>query len=234
MIHLSSWQFTNEDARRTLEVLPEVVEHAAWGRPDGIFAPTKATARQIQQATHADLETRLRDAWNLMMGIRDTLASDGLLPPKAHATVSGLFVSSGGVPKQAISAAEVSFDGMAGDRQATRRHHGRPWQALCLWSTDVVTAFQRDGHPIDLGTAGENISISDIDWSQVQPGVRLRMGGVLAEVSTYAIPCRKNAQWFVGGRFDTMHHSHGPVSRVYATVLEPGEVSVGDAVELEP
>jgi MOSC domain-containing protein YiiM len=31
-----------------------------------------------------------------------------------------------------------------------------------------------------------------------------------------------------------MHHDRGPVSRVYATVLEPGTVRVGDAAILEP
>jgi hypothetical protein len=234
MMHLGPWRFTNEDARRTLEVLPEVVEHAAWARPEGMFDPLKATARKLQRDAHGDLETRLGAAWELMASIRPTIAAEGLLPPTTPGTVSGLFVSNGGVPKHAISAAEVSFDGMAGDRQATRRHHGRPWQALCLWSTDVVTAFQRGGHPIDLGAAGENISISDIDWNQVRPGVRVRVGSVLAEVSTYSIPCRNNARWFTDGRFDTMHHHHGPVSRVYATVLEPGVVAVGDASTLEP
>jgi MOSC domain-containing protein YiiM len=53
-------------------------------------------------------------------------------------------------------------------------------------------------------------------------------------VSAYATPCKKNAAWFLDGRFGLMHERHGPVSRVYATVLEPGAVAVGDAVTLEP
>ena len=40
--------------------------------------------------------------------------------------------------------------------------------------------------------------------------------------------------WFAGGDFEAMHHERGPVSRVYATVLTPGSVAVGDAVVLEP
>jgi hypothetical protein len=31
-----------------------------------------------------------------------------------------------------------------------------------------------------------------------------------------------------------MHHERGPVSRVYATVLQPGVIAVGDAAVLEP
>jgi MOSC domain-containing protein YiiM len=68
----------------------------------------------------------------------------------------------------------------------------------------------------------------------MRPGVLLRLGEVLAEVSSYAIPCKKNAAWFLGGSFDLMHHRHGPVSRVYATVLEPGFIATGDPVLLEP
>lgn len=234
MIHVGPWRYTDGDATRTIDVLLEVVAHAAWTRPEGVFDAMRAMASEIQQATTDTLETRLTQAWDLMANIRPALSTQGLLPSTTHGSVTGLFVSNGGVPKRAIPAAEVSFAGLSGDRQATRRHHGRPWQALCLWSKEVVTELQRAGHPIAVGAAGENVSLSGIEWSDVKPGVRLRLGTVLCEVSTYSIPCRKNAQWFVDGRFDTMHHSNGPVSRVYATVLEPGWITVGDTATLEP
>jgi MOSC domain-containing protein YiiM len=64
--------------------------------------------------------------------------------------------------------------------------------------------------------------------------VRLRLGEVLCEVSSYAFPCKKNAQWFRDGEFMTMWAGRGPVSRVYATVLEPGRISQGDSAILEP
>ncbi len=43
------------------------------------------------------------------------------------------------------------------------------------------------------------------------------------EISAFAEPCSKNAQWFVGGNFRRMHHGlHPGWSRAYAWVLEPG------------
>ena len=57
---------------------------------------------------------------------------------------------------------------------------------------------------------------------------------MLCEASSYAVPCFQNKAWFTDGAFELMHHDRGPVSRVYATVLEPGELAVGDAVILEP
>ena len=61
-----------------------------------------------------------------------------------------------------------------------------------------------------------------------------RVGTVLCEVSAYALPCASNKPWFIDGDFHVMHHERGPVSRVYATVLEPGRIAVGDPAILEP
>ena len=121
-----------------------------------------------------------------------------------------------------------------GDRQGTRVHHGRPWQALCLWSTEVIDALAAHGHPIASGRAGENITVSGLPWHDVRPGVRVQLGEVLCEVSAYALPCAQNAGWFLDGDFSQMHHERGPVSRLYATVLKPGAVRVGDDAVLEP
>jgi MOSC domain-containing protein YiiM len=164
----------------------------------------------------------------------DALRAAGALPAPATGTVAQLNVSDGGVPKRAVDAVDVDAGGVVGDRQATRRHHGRPWQALCLWSKEVIDGLAAEGHPIAPGYAGENVTIAGLDWADVRSGVRLRLGGVLAEVSVFALPCASNAPWFLGRDFSRMHHERGPVSRVYASVLEPGRIAVGDLVVLEP
>jgi hypothetical protein len=158
----------------------------------------------------------------------------GAFGPSATGTVAGLFTSPGGVPKHARSSIEIGFGGVAGDSQNDRGNHGRPWQAVCVWSTEVIDAFRADGHPLAPGLAGENVTMTGISWPQVVPGVHLQVGEALLEISTYSVPCRKNAAWFTDGHFGLMHHRHGPVSRVYATVLRPGAVHQGDAVVLEP
>ncbi|MDQ1424261.1 MAG: hypothetical protein QOD72_1759 [Acidimicrobiaceae bacterium] len=158
----------------------------------------------------------------------------GSLPATARGTVAGLFTSGGGVPKHAVASVTVDRNGVVGDRQRTRRHHGRPWQALCVWSNEVVDTLRAEGHPIHRGAAGENVSISGIEWPDVRSGVRLRIGTAVAEISVFALPCKQNAQWFIDRRFDRMHHDRGPVSRAYATVLDAGEATLGDEVVLEP
>ena len=87
-------------------------------------------------------------------------------------------------------------------------------------------------HPITTGSAGENLSLTGVRWADVRPGVRMRIGTVLAEMTAWAIPCRHNARWFSDGDFNHMSHERGPVSRIYATVIEPGGIATGDRVEL--
>jgi hypothetical protein len=165
-----------------------------------------------------------------MAGLRGA----GAFGSRQEGTVAGLFTSNGGVPKHAQPSIDVRLDGIAGDAQNDRGNHGRPWQAVCLWSTEVIDAFRADGHPLAPGLAGENVTMTGIAWDRIVPGVHLQVGEVLLEVSAYAIPCKKNAAWFADGHFGLMHHRHGFVSRAYATVLRPGRVALGDAVVLEP
>ena len=146
--------------------------------------------------------------------------------------VHAIHVSDGGVPKTPIDEAEIGPRGVVGDRQANRKHHGAPWQALCLWSLEVIEELQAEGHPIAPGYAGENLTISGLDWSAMVPGVRLRIGAsVLAEVTAYAIPCKYNAAWFVGRDFNRMSNDRHPgSSRIYTSVSAGGRVVPGDPV----
>jgi MOSC domain-containing protein YiiM len=146
--------------------------------------------------------------------------------------VAAIHVSDGGVPKRPVGAATIGPRGLSGDRQATPKLHGRPWQAVCLWSAEVIDGLRAEGHPIFPGAAGENLTVRGIDWSSVVPGTHLAVGdSVVLEVTAYAVPCKKNAAWFLGGDFTRMGQDRHPgSSRVYAGVVSTGEVRPGDEV----
>lgn len=188
----------------------------------------------IYPSLTGDLEGDLNLVWKAWAAAGPALRAAGELPGRTAGKVTGLFRSDGGLPKTAVERATIEWRGVVGDRQATRVHHGRPWQALCLWSAEVIDEFRRQGHPIAPGRAGENVTVSGLPWEQVRPGVRLQVGNVLCEISAYALPCYQNKPWFIDGDFEVMNHERGPVSRVYATVLQPGDIAVGDAAILEP
>lgn len=151
-------------------------------------------------------------------------------------TVASIQLGSGGVPKQTVGSARVEVDGLAGDVQHDRLNHGRPFQAVCLWGTDVIDGLVAEGHPIFAGAAGENLTLDGIAWADLRAGAFLHVGDELVlELSSPAVPCSKNAPWFVDGRFDRiLHTKHPGWSRLYASVVVPGDVRAGDAVEVEP
>jgi MOSC domain-containing protein YiiM len=151
-------------------------------------------------------------------------------------SVHQLNVSNRGVPKRPVAAIVVRpVSGVDGDVQAKRVHHGRPWQALSLWSLEVIEALQAEGHPIAAGSAGENVTIAGLDWADVVPGARLRLGDeAIAEVTVAATPCTNNAQWFADRDFRRIDNElHPGWSRMYAAVLAEGTVRVGDGVVIE-
>lgn len=202
-------------------------EDARWARIAHVDGRAVDGAWAVRHAIH-DLTHHLHD-------IGRGLAQLGAGAPHQIGSVAQLNVSDGGVPKRPVESADVSSRGLAGDRQAARQHHGRPLQALCLWSAEVIEALQAEGHPIGAGFAGENVTIAGIDWASIRPGTQLRIGEVLAEISAWATPCKKNAAWFVDRDVDRMNHDRHPGwSRAYAWVRQPGTVRRGDVVVVEP
>lgn len=143
--------------------------------------------------------------------------------------------SAGGVPKRPVAEALVTTHGLFGDSQADREHHGGPSRAVCLFSVQRIRALQDEGHPIDIGTTGENLTVASLDWDLVTPGSGLVVGGALLEVTDYAKPCRTIRESFINHRFVRMSEKHHPGwSRVYAKVLREGLVRIGDTVTLIP
>ena len=153
MHSIGPYTFTETDARRTVGNLDAIWALYAEGRDATILEPLYPTLT-------GDLATDLERVWTAWNAAGPALRADGQLPARAEGRVTHLSVSPGGLPKTPVDRVEVTWLGATGDRQATRVHHGRPWQALCLWSNEVIDAFRAAGHPIAPGLAGENITLS--------------------------------------------------------------------------
>ena len=155
--------------------------------------------------------------------------------PRARGRLESIQISNGGVPKQNVAAAiEVTLSGLLGDRQRDLRFHGGPDRAVCLFSQEQIDALRNEGHPIDRGTTGENLTLSGLDWKLVRPGGRLTVGEVALEITAPAHPCRKIAGSFADGDFSRLSaKAHPGRGRMYARVLVPGTIRPGDSVTLE-
>ena len=105
-----------------------------------------------------------------------------------------------------------------------------------MYSLERIRALQSEGHPIDVGTAGENVTVEGIDWDLVVPGARISLGDeVLLEVTDYTSPCKTIRESFIDGRFVRISQKLYPGwSRVYTRVLSEGEISSGDSVAVSP
>src|SRR6184192_3034445 len=106
--------------------------------------------------------------------------------------IESINVSRGGVPKMPVFEALVTVGGIDGDRQRDPRFHGGPERAVVLFSLDVIRALQREGHPIAIGTAGENLTISGIEWRAVIPGTAIAIGDVRLHITKYASPATRS------------------------------------------
>jgi MOSC domain-containing protein YiiM len=154
-------------------------------------------------------------------------------PPYPH--VHQINVSDGGVPKRPVLEAKVTEEGVEGDRQRNLKVHGGPDRAVCLFSLELLERLQDEGHPIDAGSSGENLTLAGLEWGLIGPGVRLAVGPeVRLEVTSYTVPCSHNAPWFLDGDYQRISQKKNQGwSRVYAKVLKGGVVRPGDKVDMK-
>jgi len=129
----------------------------------------------------------------------------------------------------------VSLLGLEGDGQDDVEHHGGPERAVCVYSLERIHSLQAEGHPIDVGTVGENVTVEGIDWDLVVPGARLRIGDeVLLEIASFTHPCKTIKASFIDEEFVRIAQKlHPGWSRVYARVLSEGSIRSGDPVEVD-
>jgi MOSC domain-containing protein YiiM len=125
--------------------------------------------------------------------------------------------------------------GLAGDEQADTKNHGGPDKALHHYPREHYEVWRAELAPQAAGFIpggfGENLSTHSFTESNVCVGDVFRLGGALVQVSQGRTPCGK-----LNLRFDVADM----VRRVqntgrtgwYYRVLEPGMVSVGDALTL--
>lgn len=176
-----------------------------------------------------DLAVAVHDGWHALAEIAAAVRAGR---SRMTGVVAQVSTSGGGVPKGAVEADRIGWRGLGTDRQNDRSNHGNPWQAVCLWSLEVIEALRAEGHPIGPGWAGDNLTVADVDWARMRPGLRVRVGdAAMLETTSWSVPCSKNARWFAGGDFRRiLHQTHPGSSRIYALVVAEGDVRAGDPV----
>ncbi len=125
--------------------------------------------------------------------------------------------------------------GLTGDKIGDVAHHGGPEQAVYVytsadydhWRAELV----RDLPP---GEFGENLTIEGPSSADLAVGDRLQVGAdVVLEVTSPRIPCA-TFQAHLGEEHWVKRFLAARRPGVYCRVVQTGQVSAGDAVELVP
>ena len=156
--------------------------------------------------------------------------------PAPSGRVHQVNISSGGVPKLPVREARVGRLGLDGDGHDHDHVHGGPHRAVSLLALEAIERVQADGHRIEPGAVGENLTTVGIELSLLPVGTRLAIGDeVLLELSSPANPCDVIKGVFVGGKSGRISILlHPSDSRMYARVLAGGVVRESDEIRVLP
>ena len=98
----------------------------------------------------------------------------------------------------------------------------------------MIEDLRSEGHPIEVGSVGENLTISGLDWNLIHPGSQLNVGDALIEITGPATPCKTIKNSFTKGDFSRISQKKNPGwSRWYARVLKEAQVCPKDNVSVE-
>jgi len=155
-------------------------------------------------------------------------------------TVVQLAVSCGGVPKTAITSADVSEAGIVGDAWRFPFHGGRR-KAILLITVEGIEELIARGFALYAGALGENITTRGIDRRALRVGQRFQAGTAAIELTQLRTPCATLDVYGPGiqaSMYDARVQAGDPMwprwglSGFYASVIRPGIVRPSDAISL--
>ena len=129
-----------------------------------------------------------------------------------------------GIQKNDVQSAYFEKDwGLQNDAHAGKWH-----RQVSLLSADKIEAFRARGADVTPGAFGENLVVEGFDFRALPVGTLLRCGAVLLEMTQIGKECHTHC---------AIYHKMGecimPTEGVFARVLEPGTISVGDEMVIE-
>jgi MOSC domain-containing protein YiiM len=148
-------------------------------------------------------------------------------------------ISKGGMPKQAVPEADVTFGGILGDAWRHTKIHGGPRQAVLVVTAEGIDELVARGFPLYPGALGENVTARGLDRRALRVGQRYRVGEVVLELSRVREPCSALNVYGSGIQaavYDIQVKAGDPasprwgLSGFYASVVRTGTMRVGDSI----
>ena len=129
-----------------------------------------------------------------------------------------------GYQKHPVDRAYLEADwGIRGDAHAGHWH-----RQVSLLGAEKINAFNEQGANVAPGAFGENLVVEGFDFRALPVGTLLRCGDVLLEMTQIGKECHSHCEIY-----KKMGDCIMPREGVFARVLEPGEIHVGDEMTIE-
>ncbi len=159
----------------------------------------------------------------------DQIFVGDLRPLEPEGQISGIF------KPPVRGAVQLTIEGLAGDHQGDRRHHGGAQKALHHFPAEHYAAFLRRwpqlGDLLCPGTLGENLSTHGMTERQVCIGDIFGFGTARIQVSQPRQPCWKISHR-LGVEEASLFVAQQGLTGWYYRVLDAGTVQAGDVLEL--
>jgi MOSC domain-containing protein YiiM len=124
----------------------------------------------------------------------------------------------GGEPMKVAAAIEaIANHGLRDDANA-----GRTKRQVLIIERELLDEFQ-----LPIGDVRENITVEGIQLAGTSAGTRLRVGQALLEVTLDCAPCE-----FIEGKRPGLRKAMDGKRGTLFKVIEGGEISLGDAIEV--
>lgn len=152
-------------------------------------------------------------------------------------------ISPGGVPKKPVFEGRLTVEGFEGDSWRHPEFHGGPLQAVLMVSMETLNELKSMGFAVFAGALGENLTTEGLDYTALRPGIRLRAGETLLEITKVRTPCDTLSVFGYGiqGEIYDARVKQGDLasprwgrSGFYAKVIETGTVRPNDIITVEP
>jgi MOSC domain-containing protein YiiM len=122
---------------------------------------------------------------------------------------------------------------LEGDDQADRSVHGGVDRAVYAYAREDYEWWSAElgSEALELGTFGENLTVSSIDLNAAEVGERWRVGSALLEVSEPRFPCFKLGVRMGDPKF-LKRFAAARRPGTYLRIIEEGELGAGDRIEI--
>ncbi len=128
-----------------------------------------------------------------------------------------------GTPKRDVGHGQLQVEwGLVGDAHAGEWH-----RQVSLLAWESIEKMRAKGLNVRAGSFAENITTEGLELHTLPVGTRLRVGSALAEVTQIGKICHDRCAIYYQAGDCVM-----PREGIFVRILEPGEVKVGDTVEV--